>query len=78
MDQRINFWTLFQATGEGKITPRVILNVNGVVIGPGVSIGPGSYVGGIDFFKILGRDISVHTSGNVYFIKGYYGTPVIF
>lgn len=78
MESRQNFWTLFQQTSNNKLTPRVILNVNGVVIGPGIMLGPGSYVGGIDFHKIIGRDIAVEIQNNVYIVKGYYGYPVTF
>ncbi len=78
MSQRFNFWILFRLLPDGKLTPNVILNINGVVIGPGVAIGPGAYIGGIDFFKILGRDIAARIENNVYIITGYYGPPVTF
>lgn len=76
--QRYTFWQLFRILPDGKITPTQILNVKGVVIGPGITIGPGAYIGGIDFFKIYGRDMAVRIENGVYIIMGYYGPPVIF
>lgn len=76
MDQKVSFWQVFRAVEGNRLTPQVILNVNGTVIGPGVTIGSGTAVGGIDFFKIYGRELAVEIKENVYILKGYYGPPV--
>ncbi len=78
MKQRTRFFSLFRQLPNGKLTPRRVLNINEVTIGPGVSIGPGALIGGLDLFKILGRDLSFEVRAGITYIDGYFGQPVIF
>lgn len=59
---------------NGMISPKVPVNINGVIISPGVGIsaGGGVLMGGVDLSKLVGKTLDVENDGGVYVIKGYY------
>lgn len=76
--QQFPFNEIFSELPNGMLTPRRVININGITIGPGVSFGPGTSFGGMDFFKIKGRILAGEEQGGIITIKGYYGTPIIY
>lgn len=70
--ERKQFNQLFQDQPGGAIMPLVPVNINGVVIGPGVVINPGAFVGGVNLFQLRGRIIAVELQNGVYIIRGTY------
>lgn len=72
MEQRIPFEQLFQRQPDGSLTPLKIININGVIIGPGVFFTQGANFGGVDIFNFIGRDVAVTIQNNVYVILGFY------
>ena len=76
--QQYSFNDIFQELPNGMLSPRKVIDINGITIGPGVSFGPGTSFGGMDFFKIRGRTLAGEEQNGILYIRGYYGTPVVF
>lgn len=69
---RVPFSEVF-AIQNGAITPRHVVRVGGVQMGPGVAFGGGVSFGGLDIASIAGRDLEVEQdAGGVVTIKGHY------
>ncbi len=54
------------------LMPKRVINVNGVVFGPGVGLSQGVKVAGVDFFSYENYDIAVEESEGIAVIKGFY------
>lgn len=57
---------------NGVISPRVSIQLNGVVMSPGVSFGSGVSIGGADLSKLTNNYFEVVLQDYVYIIKGMY------
>jgi hypothetical protein len=69
---RVKFSDIFEIR-NGSITPRVVVRIGGVQMGPGVSFGTGVSFGGLDLASVAGRDLEVDQNTNgVVIIKGVY------
>jgi len=66
------FYDVFRMNSDGSLSPLRIINVNGIVIGPGVAFGPGVNVGGVDFFRYQDFDIAAEVENGILIIKGFY------
>jgi len=69
---RVPFNQLFQIHPNGAISPRVTVQVGGVVMGSGVTFGQGVSFGGLNLATIKGQDLEVTFDGQKYTITGYY------
>ena len=72
MPKRFSFFDVFQKNPDGSLTPRRVINVNGVTFGPGVVFGPGVSFGGVDLFKFQNHDIGGDEDNGILVIKGFY------
>jgi hypothetical protein len=72
MEQRIPFNQLFQQLPDGALTPLRIININGVVMGPGVIFHRGALFGGVDIFNFIGRVFATRIENDVVTILGFY------
>lgn len=68
---RKHFDELFTIQNE-TIKPQVTIQINGVIIRPGVSFGNGVSFGGIDLRQFVGKYLQVELQNEVYVIKGVY------
>lgn len=68
---RKRFDDLF-AIQNGMVTPKTLVGLNGVVMGPGVAFGAGVSFGGVDLTTFVGKDLDVEVQGNLTVINGYY------
>lgn len=78
MQQQYDFNDIFREYEGGSVMPLRVINVNGIVIGPGVVIHPGVPIGGIDLTKLRGRTLTGIDAGGTFTIQGYYGAPINF
>ena len=69
---RVPFWDVFSQNRDGSITPRKMVSIGGVTMGPGVAFGAGVSFSGVDLAGIAGRDLEVQEVGGVTHIKGTY------
>jgi hypothetical protein len=72
MVKRYNFWDIFSKNQDGTLTPKKVINVNGIVFGQGISFSNGVAFGGINFFQYQNKDIAGEESNGVVIIKGFY------
>lgn len=72
MLQRFRFYEVFQKNADGSLTPKRIINIGGVIIGPGVSFGAGVSFGGVDIFQNQMYDIAAEEVNGLLVIKGFY------
>jgi len=69
---RVSFSSVFQANPDGSFTPRGVVRIGGVQMGPGVAFGRGVSVGNIELAAMQGRDLEVENEGGIIVIKGHY------
>lgn len=72
MLQRLRFYEVFNKNPDGSLTPKRVVNVNGIIFGPGVSFGQGVNFGGVNFFQYEMYDIAAEEINGVLVIKGFY------
>ena len=72
LPERLKFSDIFLTNPDGSLTPKVIIEVNGVTVGPGVSFRPKTPIGGVDFFDYLNKDFAVEDIYGRYKLLGYY------
>ncbi len=70
--QRYRFLDVFQENIDGSLSPKIKINVNGVLLGPGVVIGPGVVFAGIDFHQYKYLDIAGEYIDDTFLIKGFF------
>jgi len=76
MPGKYSFSDVFQRNNDGSLTPRRIINVNGITFGPGVLFGPGVSFGGVDFFRFQDHDIAADEENGILIIRGFYERKV--
>jgi hypothetical protein len=69
---RYRFDAIFLTNPDGSLSPRRVIRVNNVTIGPGVSFGHGVSFGGVDFTAYRNFDIAAEDTDGVLVIKGFY------
>lgn len=69
---RYPFDAIFQTNPDGSLSPKKVIRVNSITIGPGVSFGHGVSFGGVDFTTYRRFDIAAEDSDGVLVIKGFY------
>lgn len=57
---------------NGRISPRIPVQIGGVTMGPGVSFGRGVSFSGVDLSQHVGKDIAGYIENGVFIIKGFY------
>lgn len=72
MLQRLRFHDIFRKESDGSLTPKRVINVNGITFGPGVAFGEGVSFGGVNFFEYEMYDIATEEINGVFVIKGFY------
>ena len=72
MLQRLRFYDVFNKNPDGSLIPKRVINVNGIIFGPGVAFRQGVSFGGVDFFQYQMYDIAAEESNGVFIIKGFY------
>lgn len=70
--KRYKFLDVFQENPDGSISPKRMINVNGITFGPGVSFGQGVSFGGVDFYQYKYLDIAAEEQNGVLIVKGFY------
>lgn len=73
--RRFKFSDIFQKNADGSLTPKKVINVNGIIFGPGVIIRPGFKFGGMDFLNFQQNDIAAEEDTEylgVLKITGFY------
>lgn len=69
---KYSFSDVFQEAADGSLSPLRKISVNGVTLGPGVSVQPGVAIGGVDFSKYKKFPIAGEEDGDLLVIKGYF------
>lgn len=73
MIKRLKFLDIFQINQDGSLSPKRVIEVNGITFGPGVSFSPGISFGGVDFHNYKFMDIAAEErSDGALIIKGFY------
>ncbi len=72
MPRKYSFFEVFGKNADGSLTPRRVINVNGITFGPGVVFGPGVSFGGVDFFQFQNHDIAADEDNGVLIIRGFF------
>lgn len=73
MIKRYKFLDIFQENADGSLTPKKVINVNGVTFGPGVVFTQGVTFGGVNFYQYKYLDISAEeTPDGILIIKGFF------
>ena len=57
---------------NGMVMPKVSVEINGVIMGPGVAFGKGVSFGGVDLTSLIGKDLEVELKDGITRILGYY------
>lgn len=70
--KRYPFDEVFQTNPDGTLVPKMVIRVNSITIGPGVSFGHGVSFGGVDFTNFRDFDIAVEEESGIVVIKGFY------
>jgi hypothetical protein len=70
--QRLSFWDVFEKKSGDRLMPKRIINVNGVILGPGVTFSKGVDIAGVDFFNYDHLDIAGEQDDNVLVIRGFF------
>jgi hypothetical protein len=70
---RVAFSQVFQVSSDGMVSPKVPVQINGVMMSPGVSFGGGVLFGGVNLAALQGKDLEVEQrpDGTVV-ISGHY------
>ena len=69
---RLTFDTVFLRNTDGSFSPRQIIRVGGVTLGPSVRFSPGVAFAGIDFTQYVNRDLEVQIDNGIMVITGIY------
>jgi len=70
---RVPFNELFQVNPNGMISPKLRVNINGNIIGPGAELGSGAVVGGVNLHDIAGHQLEVEQQADgLVIFRGYY------
>jgi len=69
---KLDFTEIFEDKPNGTITPRMVINVNGVTFGPGVALGSGVSFGGVNFFEYKHLKIAAEEKNGILIIRGFY------
>lgn len=70
--KRYKFLEIFQENPDGSLSPRRVINVNGITFSPGVSFGQGVSFGGIDFHRFKYLDIAAEEQNGILIIRGFF------
>ena len=70
---RFTFDTIFLRNIDNSFSPRQIIRIGGVTLGPSVRFTPGVAFAGIDFTQYVGRDFEVQIDNGTMVITGIYG-----
>lgn len=57
--KKYKFEDIFQELPDGSLTPKMLIQINGITFGPGTFFQKGVVFGGIDFHLYKGRDIAI-------------------
>jgi len=57
---------------NGTISPKQIIQINGVTLGPEVSFSNGVFLGGVDLTLFIGKFLEVELQNGVFVIVGVY------
>ena len=72
MEQRLNFYQIFQVHADGSIEPTRTIRIGGIQFGKGVRFGKGISFSGIDLSLYVGRDFLAEDREGILVIKGIY------
>ena len=70
---RVPFYTVFQDSPNGSYSPKCVIRIGGITMGPGVSFTKGTKFAGIDIAANAGRDLEIteNSDGSVT-LEGIY------
>ena len=63
---RYRFLDIFQENSDGSLSPKRVINVNGITFGQGVSFG------GIDFHRFKYLDVAGEEQNGTLIIRGFF------
>jgi len=69
---RYKFLDIFKENPDGSLSPKHVININGVTFGPGVAFTPGVAFGGVDFHRFKYLDIAAEEQNGTLVIKGFF------
>ena len=70
---RVTFSTVFKKNSDGSYSPKKIVEIGGVKMGPGVTFNKGVSFSGFDLAKLAGSDLEIeYLSDNSIRINGIY------
>ncbi len=72
MPKKISFFEVFQRNNDGSLTPTRVININGIIFGPGIKFGKGVSFGGVNLFNFQDYDIGAEEEKGILVIKGFY------
>jgi len=70
--EKIPFLEVFAEHPNGALSPKRVINVNGITFGQGVVFNTGLTFGGIDFHLFKYLDIAAENKEGVLIIQGFY------
>lgn len=68
---KIHFEYLFEVNDD-RVAPKVMIQINGVTMGPGAFLGCGSHFGGVDLHEHIGKHFEVEIHNGVHMISGVH------
>lgn len=70
---KYRFLDIFQENQDGTLSPKIKINVNGIILFPGTLINDGSVFGGINFHQYKYLDIAgEYSSDDIFIITGFF------
>jgi len=69
---RYEFLDIFKKNPDGSLSPKRVININGITFSPGVSFTQGVTFGGVDFHRFKYLDIAAEEQNGVLIIRGFF------
>ena len=77
MPKKISFFEVFQRNNDGSLTPTRVININGIIFGPGIKFGKGVSFGGVNLFNFQDYDIGAEEEKGILVMAGGRGTRLL-
>jgi hypothetical protein len=69
---RIPFNDVFEINLDGSVSPKVEVHFEGHVLGTGIPIQPGQWIGELNISAHLGKDVEVEEQGHALLLMGFF------
>lgn len=72
---KYDYWDIFEdVDGDNRLTPKMPININGIILTQGVTFSRGVTWGGVDFFDYWGVPIEAEEINGILVIRGFYSS----